>query len=92
MKKTITYIIGVAAIIVTGTALSFGWNTFVLRIFELPKISIWTAIALTQMYELIKWEYKDTPNLSDDDWLRRAVVELAVSLLAFASLYLFSLI
>jgi len=91
MKKHIAIIIELITIVISGFELSFGWNTFVLRIFDLPKVNVFTAIALAQMYEIITYKYKDTSNIDDNEWLKITCINIFNVLLVFLILFVLSL-
>lgn len=100
--KIIIAITNLITMVLNGFVLSFGWNTFVLRIFELPRISAWTALALVLMYELVvyksinvRWNEYLNKQIADDETER--AVKLTVSglvfiLLVYLILFLLSLI
>lgn len=62
-------IINIIAVIVSGLALSLGWNTFVLRLFDLPNMTLWTAVGLMIMFELVRI------NLARDSYYSLKVTE-----------------
>lgn len=91
MKKTLSLIISGITLPIVGLTLSYGWNTFVLRIFELPRINAWTALGLVLMYELITWKYEDTSIRTDDEWIDRTWSALSATLTVWAMLFIASL-
>lgn len=40
MKKMLASIISTLTLPIVGLTLSYGWNTFVLRVFELPRMNV----------------------------------------------------
>ncbi len=100
--KIILVVVNLITMILNGFVLSFGWNTFVLRIFDLPKVSAWTALAIVLMYELVvyksinvRWNEYLNKEIADDETERS--VKLTVSglifiLLVYLILFLLSLI
>ncbi|MCI2095920.1 MAG: hypothetical protein LKK07_10295 [Lactococcus lactis] len=91
MKKMLALIISVVTLPVMGLTLSYGWNTFVLRVLNLPKVNAWTALGLVLIYELIVWKYEDTSFRTDDEWIDRAWSALSTTLTVWAMLFIVSL-
>ena len=52
--KVLNIILGIVTIIVVGFTVAFGWNEFVLRVFELPQVSVPTAIGLTILFDFLR--------------------------------------
>lgn len=100
--KIIVVIINLITMILNGFVLSFGWNTFVLRIFELPRINAWTALALVLMYEVVvyksinvRWTEWLNKQIEDDETeraMKLTVSGLSFILLVYLILFLLSLI
>ena len=100
--KIVIVIINLITMVLNGFVLSFGWNTFVLRIFELPRISAWTALALVLMYEVVvyksinvRWTEWLNKQIEDDETerdMKLTVSGLSFILLVYLILFLLSLI
>lgn len=91
MKKTLALIFSILTLPVMGLTLSYGWNTFVLRVLNLPKVNVWTALGLVLIYELIVWKYEDTSFRTDDEWIDRTWSALSTTLTVWAMLFIVSL-
>lgn len=91
MKKTLALGISIISLLVTGSALSFGWNTFILRIFSIPRLDVPTALGIALLYELVVWKYQNTTNISDNEWIIRARSGLSASLATLLMLFILSL-
>ncbi|WP_338953405.1 hypothetical protein [Lactococcus petauri] len=100
--KIVIVIINLITMVLNGLVLSFGWNTFVLRIFELPRINAWTALALVLMYEVVvyksinvRWTEWLNKQIEDDETeraMKLTVSGLSFILLVYLILFLLSLI
>ncbi len=100
--KIIIAIINLITIVLNGFVLSFGWNTFVLRVFELPRVNAWTALALVLMYEVVvyksinvRWTEWLNKQIEDDETeraMKLTVSGLVFILLVYLILFLLSLI
>ncbi len=91
MKKMLASIISTLTLPIVGLTLSYGWNTFVLRVFELPRMNVWTALGLVLIYELIIWKYEDTSSKTDDEWIDRKWSALITTLTVWVMLFIVSL-
>lgn len=98
----LAFIINILAVIVSGLALSLGWNTFVLRIFDLPHMGMWTAIGLSFVVELVRvnlsrdvyYTLKTTDLLGDsvaESRMIMALTALTFSLVSWFGIFIVSL-
>lgn len=87
----ISIIINILSTIVTGLAVSLGWNVFVLRVFDLPEMSVVTAIGILFLIELVRVNISrdlyfslKTNQLFDDERIEGSDVIIALTGLVFA--------
>lgn len=87
----ISIIINILSTIVTGLAVSLGWNVFVLRVFDLPEMSVVTAISILFLIELVRVNISrdlyfslKTNQLFDDERIEGSDVIIALTGLVFA--------
>lgn len=90
MKRIFIIILAISSMVITGEALSFGWNVFVATTFAVPKINIWSMLALVQMYELVKWRYKKR-DYTIDEYMDAAIAGVSVSSFTLMILFVLSL-
>lgn len=87
----ISIIINILSTIVTGLAVSLGWNVFVLRVFDLPEMSVVTAIGILFLIELVRVNISrdlyfslKTNQLFDDERIEGSDIIIALTGLVFA--------
>lgn len=87
----ISIIINILSTIVTGLAVSLGWNVFVLRVFDLPEMSVITAIGILFLIELVRVNISrdlyfslKTNQLFDDERIEGSDIIIALTGLVFA--------